>query len=181
MGSVKIVADSTCDLSKEQLDKYDISVIPLTIYLGEKSYTDGVDIFPEDIYAWSDRTKLTPKTASPSFEYIMNILKPFDNRDTDIVFIGISEKMSVTCNTLRLAADELENAKMYVVDSMNLSTGIGLLVISAAKMAKQGMSGKEIAAALEDLRNRVRASFVVDTLTFLHRGGRCSSVAKLLA
>lgn len=181
MGRVKIIADSTCDLSEEQLDTYDISVIPLTIYLGEESYTDGIDIFPEDIYAWSDNTKLTPKTASPSFEYIMNTLKRFDNNDTEIVFIGISEKMSVTCNTLRLAAAELERAKLYVVDSMNLSTGIGLLVLSAAKMAQKGMGGEEIVSKLEELRLKVKASFVVDTLTFLHRGGRCSSVAKLLA
>lgn len=179
MRTVKIIADSTCDLSKELLERFDVSIVPLAINLGDESYLDGVDVFPDDIYAWSNETKLTPKTSSASFETIMEILKPFDNEDTDIVYIGISEKMSVTCNSMRLAGEELEHARLFVVDSMNLSTGIGLLVISAAKMATQGMAAEEIVAALEELRTRVRSSFVVDTLTFLHRGGRCSGVTAL--
>lgn len=179
MRTVKIIADSTCDLSKELLKKYDVSIIPLGINLDEKSYLDGVDIFPDDIYKWSDEHKATPKTSSAPFTVIMESLIPFDKEDTDIIFIGISEKMSVTCNSVRLAGEELKNARMFVVDSMNLSTGIGLEVISAAKMAAEGMCAEEIVAALEELRARVRSSFVVDTLTFLHRGGRCSAVTAL--
>ncbi len=179
MRTVKIIADSTCDLSKELLERFDVQIIPLAINLGDVSYSDGVDIFPDDIYAWSDETKLTPKTSSASFEKIMEVLSPFDKEDTDIVYIGISEKMSVTCNSVRLAGEELEHARLFVVDSMNLSTGIGLLVINAVNMARQGMSAEEIVTAIEELRTRVRSSFVVDTLTFLHRGGRCSGAAAL--
>ncbi len=179
MRTVKIIADSTCDLSKELIERYDVSVVPLGINLGEQSYLDGVNLFPDDIYAWSDENKATPKTSSAPFDVIMDVLAPFDKEDTDIVYIGISEKMSVTCNSLRLAGEELKNARLFVVDSMNLSTGIGLQIISAAKMAAQGMSAEDIVAAIEELRTRVRASFVVDTLTFLHRGGRCSAVTAL--
>ncbi len=181
MRDIRIVADSTCDLSKELLDKYNIPVIPLMINLGDKSYTDGVDIFPEDIYRWSDETKLTPKTSSASYENVLNVLKPLDNENTDIIFIGISEKMSVNCNTVRLAGEELKHARLFVIDSMNLSTGIGLSVLSAAGMAADGMCAEEIVSKINDLKKNVRASFVVDTLTFLYRGGRCSGVARLVA
>ncbi|MBQ9885582.1 MAG: DegV family protein [Lachnospiraceae bacterium] len=181
MRTVKIFADSTCDLSDELLKRFSVNIIPLTINLGDVPYSDGVDIFPDDIYAWSDEHKLTPKTASPSIESILNILKEFDKKDTDIVYIGISEKMSVTCNTVRLAGEELENARLFVIDSKNLSTGIGLLVISAARLAAQGKSAEEIVAEIEQLREKVSASFVVDTLTYIHRGGRCSGAAKLVA
>ena len=181
MRTVKIFADSTCDLSEELIKRFNVNVIPLTINLGDIPYTDGVDIFPDDIYAWSDEHKLTPKTASPSIDTILNILKEFDEKDTDIVYIGISEKMSVTCNTVRLAGEELENARLFVIDSKNLSTGIGLLVISAARLAAKGKSAEEIVEEIEQLREKVSASFVVDTLTYIHRGGRCSGAAKLFA
>ncbi|MDE6209914.1 MAG: DegV family protein [Lachnospiraceae bacterium] len=177
---VKIISDSTCDLSKALLDKYDISILPLHILLGDEEYEDGVNITPDEIYAWSDKNKTTPKTSAPSLDAAVSLFKPFIEQGNEIVCFSISSKMSTSCNVMKIAAEELNAPdKVFVIDSANLSTGIGLLVIEAAIMAKNGISAKEIAEKTEALKPYVRASFVVDTLTYLHRGGRCSSVAAL--
>lgn len=174
---VSIVADSTCDLSQELLDKYKVKMIPLHILLGEKEYEDGVDLRPEEIYAWADDHKTTPKTSAPSVETVMQTFRPLLDKGDDIVCFSISESMSTTANVMRLAARQLEaEDRIIVVDSANLSTGIGLLVLEAARMALQGKTAEEIVAETERLKPKVRASFVVDTLTYLHRGGRCNGL-----
>lgn len=181
MAKVRIVADSTCDLSDELLKKYGVVTIPLCIVLDDKSYYDKEEIMPEEIYKWADANKTTPKTAAVSFDKIREVLKDYMAAGDEIVFIGISTQMSTTCNVVRLFAQQENYDKIYVVDSKNLSTGIGLQVIRAAKLAAQGRSAKAIAEDLENTRDRVRASFVVDTLTYLARGGRCNAVTALLA
>lgn len=174
---VSIVADSTCDLSRELLEKYKVKIIPLHILLGEKEYEDGVDLRPEEIYAWADDHKTTPKTSAPSVETVMQTFRPLLDKGDDIVCFSISESMSTTANVMRLAARQLEaEDRIIVVDSANLSTGIGLLVLEAARMALQGKTAEEIVAETERLKPKVRASFVVDTLTYLHRGGRCNGL-----
>lgn len=180
MGRVRIIADSTCDLSQDLITKYDLSVIPLNIILDSRSYKDGKEITPEQIYEWADRMNTTPKTASPELGYIIDTLKPMAEAGDDIIFIGISEDMSVTCQTVRMAAEELEYPNIWVINSQNLSTGIGLQVIRAAEYAANGMEAAEIVQRIQEARDKVSASFVIDTLTYLHRGGRCSSVAALL-
>ncbi len=178
--SVKVLADSTCDLSKELVEKYDIEIIPLHIVLGEAEYKDGEDIGPDEIYQWSDANRTTPKTSAVSIADVMDMYKKYQKEYDEIVVFSISSKMSTTVNVMQMAAEELEiEDRVFVVDSENLSTGIGLLVIEAAIMAQEGKSGKEIAECVAALRPYVRASFVVDTLTYLHRGGRCSGVAAL--
>lgn len=181
MSNVKIVADSTCDLSHELLEAYDISIIPLMISMGETTKKDGTEVIPEEIYRWSDETGQTPKTAAPTIGDAVAFLEPFVKKGFDIIFFGISEAMSTTCNVMRLAARNLEYERLFVVDSKNLSTGIGLQVLRAAEMAKGGSTAEEILKDNSEINSKVRASFVVDTLTFLHRGGRCSGVAALLA
>ena len=177
---IKIAADSTCDLSRELIDKYKISIIPLHIVLDDKEYKDGVDITPDEIYEWSDKNNTTPKTSAVGFEDAENAIKPIADTDDEMIIFTISEKMSTTANVFRMAAEELEiEDKVSVIESANLSTGIGLLVIEAAAMAAEGRAREEITDFLEDMKPRVRSSFVVDTLTYLHRGGRCSSVAAL--
>ena len=174
---VSIVADSTCDLSRELLEKYKVKIIPLHILLGEKEYEDGVDLMPEEIDAWADDNKTTPKTSAPSVETVMQTFQPLLEKGDDIVCFSISESMSTTANVMRLAARQLEaEDRIIVVDSANLSTGIGLLVLEAARMALQGKTAEEIVAETERLKPKVRASFVVDTLTYLHRGGRCNGL-----
>ena len=181
MKKVKIIADSTCDLSKDLIEQYDITIVPLCVVMGEKSYYDGVEITPDEIYVWADANKTTPKTAALSFDKTLDILRPFMDNGDDIIFIGISSKMSTTCNVVRLIAEQEEYDRLFVIDSLNLSTGIGLQVLRAAQMAADGKSAEEIVAQIENDRSKVRASFVVDTLTYLSRGGRCTAVTAMLA
>ena len=181
MGKTVLMSDSTVDLTKEILEKYQIEVIPLCIIMDDKSYFDGIDVTPEEIIAWSDKHKTTPKTAAASIEKTIEYLAPHKEAQDEVIYIGISEDMSTTCNVIRLAASELEYEKVYVINSMNLSTGIGLQVLRAAEMIASGKSAEETYEAINNARDKVRASFVVDTLTFLARGGRCNAVTALLA
>lgn len=180
MARVKIVADSTCDLSEDLIKKYDITIIPLNIVLDMKSYLDGVQMTPDEIYKWADKMNTTPKTAAPEMGYIIDVLEPFVKAEDEIIFFGISEDMSVTCNSVRLAAEEMSYQKIRVINSQNLSTGIGLQVLRAAELAARGLEAEIIVKEIEEARDKVRASFVIDTLTYLHRGGRCSAVTALL-
>lgn len=176
---VKIISDSTCDLSKELVQRYDIDILPLHILLGDKEYDDGV-ITPDEIFAWSDDNKTTPKTSAPAITEAVELMRPYVEEGREIVCFSISESMSTSGNVMRLAAGELDADELVtVIDSANLSTGIGLLVIEAAIMADKGCSASEIKARMEELKPYVRASFVVDTLTYLYRGGRCSAVAAM--
>ena len=177
---VKIISDSTCDLSPELIERYDITIVPLHILLGDDEYEDGFGIKPEEIFAWADANKTTPKTSAPSLERAAEIIKPFTDEGRDVICFSISSQMSASGSIMALAADEIGAAdKVKVIDSANLSTGIGLLVIEAAVMAKEGCSAEEIVERIEELKPLVRASFVVDTLVYLHRGGRCSGLAAL--
>jgi DegV family protein with EDD domain len=177
---IRILADSTCDLSKELIDTYHIGIIPLHILLGEKEFRDGVDLSPDDIYAWSEEHKATPKTSAVSFEDTVKILKPILDSGDEIIAFCISESMSSSGSVIRMAAEELKaSEKVTVINSRNLSTGIGLMVLSAAEMAAEGKSTNEIIAEIEREKPFVRASFVVDTLEYLYRGGRCSGAAAL--
>ena len=108
MKKIRIVSDSTCDLSRELIEKYEISIIPLCITLGEDTYLDGVDITPEEIYKWSDEHKTTPKTSAVPFDKIEEILKPMLKDGDDVIYIGISEDMSSTCNRIRIFAEDEE-------------------------------------------------------------------------
>ena len=181
MKRIRIVADSTCDLSSELIEKYDINIIPLCIMLGDNTFLDGVDITPEEIYKWSDENKTTPKTSAVPFDKIEETLKPMIEAGDDIIFIGISEEMSSTCNRIRIFAEDEEYDRIFVINSKNLSTGIGLQVIRAAELRDMGKSAEEIVADIENTRDRVRASFVIDTPTFLARGGRCTAVEAFMA
>lgn len=177
---IKIISDSTCDLSKDLIEKYDIAILPLHIHLGEDEYQDGITITPDEIYTWADANNTTPKTSAASMIEAIELFEPYIKNGDEIISFSISSTMSANNNVMRLAAEDLEaEDKIHVIDSANLSTGIGLLVIEAAIMAKEGKTADEIVARIEELKTRISASFVVDTLTYLHRGGRCSSVAAL--
>lgn len=178
---VKIIADSTCDLSRDLLEKYNIDIIPLHIVMGDKEYEDGEEITPGEIYKWADENKTTPKTSAVAIDRTIAAFKPYIDAGDEIVTFAISTDMSTTANVMRLAAEELDAAqKVFVIDSASLSTGIGLQVIEAAVLAQKGAYGSEIAAYIEELKKKVRASFVVDTLVYLHRGGRCSGLAAMV-
>ncbi len=177
---VKIISDSTCDLSQELLEKYDVETIPLHILLGDEEYEDGKNITPDEIYRWSDAHGVTPKTSAVGIDQMIEVYRPHIEKGEEIIVFCISAEMSTTYNVMRMAAAELQaEDKIFIIDSANLSTGIGLQVIEAAIMAQQNKSAAEIVAHIQEIRPRVRSSFVVDTLKYLHRGGRCSGVAAL--
>lgn len=181
MSNIRIMADSTCDLSPELIEKYGITVLPLNIVMDDTCYLDGVETTPDEIYTWADANRTTPKTSAPGIEAAVEFLRPVVEAGDEVCYLGISEQMSATCQVLRLAAEELEYVDhVCVVDSMNLSTGIGLQVLYASELAGNGCSLVEMEDILKEYRERVRASFVVDTLTYLQRGGRCSAVTALM-
>ena len=180
MKDILLFADSTCDLSEELLKKYGVNIVPLCIVLDDKSYYDGLELTPDEIYKWADANKKTPKTAAVTFEYLLDKVVPYLEEGNDIIFFGISEEMSTTCNVARMVGEESEKGRMFVINSKNLSTGIGLQVIKAAEMIKEGKAAETIVKEIEGIRPKVKSSFLVDTLTYLARGGRCSGATALL-
>ena len=178
---IKLMADSTCDLSPELVERYQVGILPLCVNLGDETHTDGVDITQEEIFAWSNRTRETPKTAVFPVSAAQKMFRTYLDRGDEIICFSISGQMSASGQVMRLAAEEMGAAdRVHVVDAENLSTGIGLLILRAADLAAEGLPAAEVVRQVEALRPLVRASFVVDTLTFLHRGGRCSGVTALM-
>lgn len=177
MNKVAILSDSTCDLSKELLEQYNIDTIPLHVSFDEESYKDGVDITLEELYNKAEKLGKLPKTSAPSQGEMTVFFKKYLDEGYDIVFTGISSKMSATYQIACLVKQELAPDRIFVVDSGNLSTGIGLLLLKATKFRDMGYSAMQIANELENIVPRVKAQFVIDTLDYLYKGGRCSTVS----
>lgn len=175
--NIIISADSTCDLSLELRERYNISIIPLGVTLGDKTFFDGVDITPDEIYAHHEKTGELPKTTAANVGDCIDYFKPFADEGKTVIHFSLSSEFSSTYNNTCLAASEYEN--IFVIDTRNLSTGSGLLVIAAAEMAKSGMPAEEIAEKINAMVPCVDASFVIDNLEYLHKGGRCSALAML--
>lgn len=172
---VIICSDSTSDLNKDLIEEYDIRILPLKVNLGGKCYIDGVNITPEDIYAHYAQHGELPKTAAPNMADFYAFFEEQTKNGDAVVFFTISRDMSSTYNNARLAAANYKN--VYVVDTRNLSTGGGLLVVAAAKMAREGKGALDIVRTCNELVPQVNASFVIDDLEFLYKGGRCSALA----
>ena len=170
-----ISSDSTCDLSRELIDRYNIRILPMGVTLGDNSYRDGVDITPDDLYAYVEKTGQLPKTSAINMAENADYFEELTRDGSAVIHFTISASMSATYNNARMAAEDFED--VYVVDAKNLSTGSGLLVLAAAEMAQQGLEAKEIAQKVSELADYVDASFVVDNLEYLAKGGRCSAVA----
>ncbi len=175
--SVVITSDSTCDLSQELLDRYDIPVIPLTITLGEDTFLDGSNFTPLDMYARYKQDGTLPKTSAPSVQEFLDFFSQFTEKGCEVVHLDISSELSNTYNAACMAAEELGH--VHVVDSRMLSTGVGLLAIEGAECRDRGMGAQEIAERLRGLTGKVQTSFVLDTLQFMWKGGRCSAVSAL--
>ena len=174
---VKIISDSTCDLSPELLERYDIAITPLCVIKDGKEFHDGVDITPADIFAHVDGGRDLCSTAAVSqFEYTEMFTRYAKDCDA-VVQINIGSNFSCCYQNACLAAQDFDN--VYVVDSGNLSSGQGLLVVAAAKLAEQGLSGAEIAERMRALVPKVEASFLIERLDYMRKGGRCSAVAAL--
>ena len=178
---VKIISDSTSDLSQDLLDRYNITLVPLIVRLGDQQYEDRVNITSEEIFRWSDSTKKAPTTACANVWTIQEVFQKYLETYDEIVAFSISGKMSATgANMVEAAAEMGASARIHVVDSQSLSTGIGLLVLEAAELAQNGqLTAQEIQQRMEQRRELLDVSFLVEQLGYLRKGGRCSSVAAL--
>ena len=172
-----ILSDSTCDLSTEIVAARNIKISPLTVVFGDERHLDGVDVTPNDVYAYYKSSGSLAKTTATNMAEHEDFINKYVSADDDAVYFNISSEMSTTFNNARLATEDMDN--VYCIDSRNLSTGIGLLVLHACDLADQGKSAKEIYDEINTLIPKVDASFIVDTLEYLHKGGRCSSIAAL--
>lgn len=172
-----ITSDSTTDLGEKLITRYGIKILPLKVALGEMTYTDGMDITPDMIYEHYNAAGELPQTAAPNLTECIDFFHALVKDGYSVVHFTISSEMSSSCSNAAIAAQEFEN--VYVVDTRNLSTGGGLLVLTACEMVQKGMKAAEIAAKCREMTDRVSASFVVDDLTFLYKGGRCSALAAL--
>lgn len=171
---VMITTDSTIDLSPELFERYGIQCLPLTIILGDETFFDGQNFTPDDMYARYHADGSLPKTASPGIDDFLAFFRRFTDQGYDIVHFDISAELSNTYNAARMAAQELEG--VYPIDSRMLSTGIGLLAVEAAECRDRGMNAADIADHINSLRNKVSTSFVLDTLEFMWKGGRCKGI-----
>lgn len=174
---IKIIADSTCDISSEIAKKYDIEIHPFIVNLGDKSYRDGVDITPKDILAYYKSTGMMSKTAAAAPGEYEELFRKWTNDGYDILFFTISDDFSSAYANACIGAQGMDN--VFVIESANLSTGILLEVLAANDMVESGMGAKEIAESIATIVPKVRSSFVIDTLEFLWKGGRCSGVTAL--
>lgn len=174
---VKITADSTCDLSRDIIDRYDITIFPLYISKGSETLKDGVEISSEDIFKYFDEKKELCKTSAVNTSDYLTVFGELLKEYDAIVHFTISSDMSCCYQNAMIAAEELGN--IYPIDSRSLSTGIGHLVMDAAQMAESGASAEEIVGTVNAKKEKLDVSFIIDTLEYLKKGGRCSSVAAL--
>ena len=175
--NIKITADSTCDLTQELVDRYNITITPLTVICGGDNYLDGVEITPDALYKKIAASgQLSSTTAVNVQEYIDVFSAALRDHDA-VIHFTISSDMSSCYQNACVAAAEVGN--VWVVDSRNLSTGIAHLVLDACDLAQSGMEPAEICRELEERREKLDVSFIVDTLEYLRKGGRCSAVAAL--
>ena len=174
---VIITTDSVCDLPKELCEEFGVSVLPLTVTLGENSYRDGLEIDAAKIFATYKEKGLLPKTSAISPAEFMDFFQPFLDDGCEVVHITIGSKLSGTYQNCCIAAGDMDG--VYPVDSCQLSSGEALVALEACRLRDEGRSAKEIAESLVEFTSRVDASFVLDTLEFIWKGGRCSGVAAL--
>ena len=173
----QITSDSTCDLSPEQLEQYNIRLLPLYVDMDGRTLHDGVDVKPDDIYAHVAAGGGLPKTAAVNMADYVRTFTELSAKNDFVIHVCISLDFSCCYQNAKLAAADFDN--VYVVDSRNLSTGHGLVVLEAERMAREGMEPEAIVAALEELTGRVEASFILDRLDYMKMGGRCSAVTLL--
>jgi len=169
---INIITDSTSDLGADIAAEFNLSVIPLSVTIGGAVYRDGVDIQQEDLFALVQKHGELPKTAAPS---VGEFIKLFD-RPGENVFIGISSKLSATIQNAILAAGSFPEGKVRIIDSLNLSTGVGLLALRAAGLRDLGVSAKQAEKELQHGVAKLHTSFMVDTMDYLYKGGRCTAI-----
>ena len=172
---IKLITDSTCDLPKDILEENNIDVFPLLVTLGDDVFYDGIDIKPKDIYEYVQKTGQLPKTASRSVYDLKEMFEEYTKNGDDVIFCGIGGNLSSNQANAEMARNEMENKeKVHVVDSCNLSLGIGFVLLEGAKAIKQLKTVEEVVAVMNKTAQNIQGSFIVDRLDYLYKGGRCS-------
>ncbi len=174
---IQILTDSCSDLPPAVIARHHIGVVPLNVLVGEQTYKDNVTITPPELFRLVESTKKLPKTAAPSIAEIHQLFEAYPG---EIIFISIGSRISATHQSALLAAEMLPDRQITVIDSDNLSTGIGQLVMLAVDMRNAGKSYEEIVQSVSTARSRIRTSFIIDTLNYLHMGGRCSTIENVV-
>lgn len=177
MNKIILSADSICDLNQELINTFKVNTTPYTIVIDKEIYKDNIDITPSDIYRYYSENNILPKTASINVTEYYNYFKPWVEDGYEVIHITLGSVLTSSYNNCNLATAELEG--VYTFDSQNLSVGTGLLVIKAAELIEQGLKVKEILKELEKYRERIHMSFILNTLEFLHAGGRCSKISSM--
>lgn len=172
---VYITSDSTCDLTPALLERFQIKTVPLHVLLGEENYLDGVEFTPEMIYERYAKDKVLPRTAAVSPQEFTDFFTPLVEAGYEVVFMGISSGLSATYQNAVIAAQDLPG--VYPVDTLQLTTGVGEMLLSACQMRDEGKDAATIAQAMKELIPKVNVSFVIDTLEYMWKGGRCTGVA----
>ncbi len=174
MPKIKITCDSTCDLNEELYKRCNADIIPLGVLLGEELRHDGVDVSVGELFDYVAKTGVLPKTSAISEYEYTNVWKKYVDDGFDVIHINISSEISACHQNAKIAANELGH--VYPIDSRSLSSGSGILVLEAARLAEEGLEARDIAEKLNELKTRIDVSFVLQTLEYLQKGGRCSSV-----
>ena len=180
MNKVKIVVDSTVDLNKDMYEKLDIEVIPLLVRFDNETFMDGVNIDQESLYAKVEKEGKLPSTAAISPDELGKVFQKYIDQGMDVVFLGIGSTLSSTFQNAYIAIQDLPEGRAYAIDTKNLSSGSGLLVLKSCKLRDEGKSAKEIYDLVTPLVPKVSAKFCLDRFDFMHKGGRCSAMVKMV-
>ncbi|SNS77245.1 EDD domain protein, DegV family [Anaerovirgula multivorans] len=180
MNKVQVITDSTADLSLEIIQEKNIAVVPLYVVFGENTYKDGVEISTVELYKKVNETGELPKTSSPTPADFHNVFKSYVDEGKDVLYIGLSSQLSATIQNAKIAAMEFPKGKIHIIDSLNLSAGIGLLALQAVDYAEANMQVEEIAVKIREMIPKMQTFFAIDTLEYLQKGGRCSSIQSFI-
>lgn len=183
MNKVIVMADSTCDLSPELVKKYDVKIVPLHVAFPSEGvdYLDGKTITPMGLYEKVGQFKETPKSGAINIQEFIDYYKPYIDEGYDIIFTGIGSGMSSTINNAIVASNEYPSGRIEVVDSQNLSTGTGLLVLKMCELRDEGKDVHQIAEEVRKYVPLVNSKFCINTLEYLYKGGRCNSLTNWLS
>lgn len=185
MRKIKILTDSTADLSKELIDQHNLGILPLCVNIDNKQYRDGIDLTAKEMYEIAEKTKSHPKTSTSAIQDIYDFFLSHLKEDVDVIYTGIASGMSSSYQYAHMVKDMIEEkhpeytGRMHIIDSANLSTGIGLLVLKICKWRDLGLTVDEIMQKAEEIKPKIRAQFCIEGLDYLHKGGRCSSTSKI--
>ena len=183
MNKIIIASDSTCDLSEELLQKYDIKIVPLYVNFNSESYKDRVEMNIDKMYEKVQNEGVYPKTSAATPDDFYNFFKGLLTEDAEIIYTGIGSTLSSTLQNAFIAKSEFsdeEQTRIHLIDSKNLSTGIGLLLLKAASFREDGYTALEIVKKIEEIVPKVRSQFIIETLEYLHKGGRCSGMTRFI-